>query len=428
MVDIVCSDKEIEKLIKKLCDLVTKNNGFVHNELRISCANGDLKIEAPKEINDGAAIITLPKECLLPHSRFELGLNGDDLVIKSHEKDKLTKGQVEMMSVLLEIYNKTGKIKDIKASGTMSLLRTDPELLDRILQGRDKAKLPFLEKMKNYSVEEFFLNSFIKTRVLGFKESIESEEEQPQYERLQVLMPVIDFLNHHPLANGFMTRFSESSAVKRSIETLENEGVAVVKCCPFEGLDECYVNYGNYDAMDTFLHYNYVERNAIAVRSVPMEISLPGLCTLNIGSDIARIKANKLPDQIKDLAFYMPGIQVDKELSIVSLTSVFIPQPRAPRAMRRILGAALSQLGTSLSEQEMSEYVFEAEAHIISKNIQFFQGLIEYLEAYNFKPEIKIIYDNALDMAATQVDKIQNYPFYQPAMERYAGMPGKKIA
>src|SRR5690606_28822123 len=81
-------------------------------------------------------ILILPKEALLPVEKFRLGLEGNDIVIKSHDKD-LSKGQVEMMETMTALYNLTGKIADIKKTATLGLYYKDRPLFDLLLEGRD---------------------------------------------------------------------------------------------------------------------------------------------------------------------------------------------------------------------------------------------------------------------------------------------------
>jgi len=428
MVKFACDDKDIEKALRRLHKLVVANGGLVYDGLTIGCEKGSFKITCDKKKAAGERIMVLPKQCLLPVDKFSLGLKGDTIIIKSHDKD-LTKGQVAMMEAMMELYNLTGKIKQQKKTSTFSLYYKDRELFDLVMKSHNRQGMPFLEKMITSDKKNFYLESFIKTRVLGFREGekevggtkkksaakaapvpVEGEK------RVHVLMPLIDFLNHHPQANGFFTSFKSGKApLANQTEKSGSDGVAVVKCCPFEGSDECYVNYGPYDAADTFIHYNYVDRHAPFVRSVPMQIRIPGMGTIIIRALNGRPEHKKLPDHVKDLRFFLPGITADKAKKTVSLSTLLIPQKSAPRALRRVLTLAINQAGLAQTNDQLRKAVLYAEKRIIAENLRYYKELSVYLDLYRPAADIKLIAENAKELAQTQLEKIRNYPFFAEA-------------
>ncbi|GEM_PF-1249853 len=433
MVKFVCDNKDIEKALRRLHKQVVANGGLVYDGLTIGCHKGSFKITCDDKAAAGDRILVLPKNCLLPLDKFTLGLKGNNIVIKAHDKS-LSKGQVAMMETMMELYNLTHKVRDQKKIATFSLYYEDRELFDLILKSHNRQGIPFLEKMITTDRKLFYLESFLKTRVLGFKEVQKNPAEKGSKKkavpvpvkgepakgekRVQVLMPIIDFLNHHPTATGFFTSFkTEKGPLDSDDAAYEGggDGVAVVKCCPFEGSDEVYVNYGPYDAADTLIHYNYVEKNTAFVRSVPMQIKIPGVCTLLIKAVSGRANFKKLPDKIKDLKFFVPSIKADRARGTAELSALFIPQENAPRALRRVLALAINQAVTLKNDQQLMEAVRYAEKRVIAENLRYYSELSVYLNLYEPTPATRLIAENAKEMARTQLEKIRNYPFFDEA-------------
>lgn len=422
MVAFHSDNPDIEKHLRLLHRQVTENGGFVHDRLTIGCESGNFRIIATEDVPGGEKILFLPKACLLPHEKFDLALQGDDIVIKAHKKG-VTKAQAAMMETMMTLYNLSGKIAAHRQTSSLGLIYKNEALKEEFMKGRNKEAMPF-QKEAALPPEEFLLKSFFKTRVLGFRDKQQGKNDADDTASksakgggaLQVLMPIIDFINHHPQAAGFLTRIKEPAKKKgESAGRAGGRGVSVLKSCPVAGSDECFVSYGPYDAMDTFLNYNYVEKNAPFVRSIPLVIKLPGLGTIHIKSVATPPKHKNLADHLKDLAFFLPPIGVDKDRKVAVLGFLYIPQERAPRALRRVLREVLRQLAPGLGEADIADYIQMAEKRIITENLEYFTALEHYLSTIKTAPESELVLKNALDMARTQQHKIHNYPFFAEA-------------
>lgn len=413
MVKFVSDNKEIEKGLRRLYKQVVANGGLVYDGLTIGCEKGSFKITCDAGKPEGERILVLPKECLLPVDKFRLALKGNAMVIEGHDKD-LTRGQVAMMKTMIELYNLTGKIQQQKKTSTLSLFYRDRELFDLIMKSFSRQGVPFLEKMITTKERDFYLDSFFKSRVLGFREAPAAGGKGGE-RRVKMLMPIVDFINHHPNVAGFATSFKTENGLREIVEDAEEtsggDGVAVVKSCPVDGSDECFVSYGPYDAADLFIHYNYVETQTNFVRSVPMLIKTPNGGTIKILSTSTR-PVKKLPDPVKDLKFFVPQMKVEKDKALVTLSFLLIPQAPAPRALRRVLRMAVNQAGMARNDEQAIEAVRFAERRVIEENLRHYKELAVYLELYEPKPSLKLIVQNARDMARAQLEKIRAYPFF----------------
>ncbi len=441
MTTFICDDPEVESLLQTMRQQVVDNGGFIHDDLVFECQNGDLKVRVPDSVPGGERIMMLPKICLLPHGKFKLGLKDDAIVIESHDAD-ISDLQVSLMNTMIAVYNRTGKVAASRNGSTMALYYNEPDLFERLADGRNKSEMAFIQNLPETETDDFALNVFIKTRVLGYKEVLDDGRtgdeggedddraqavKEPPFARTQVLMPMIDFLNHHPAAGGFLVRSDYDDIAEpeapRHPALPDEDGIAVVNSCPVDGSDECFVCYGTYDALDTLLHYNYVEQYAGYMRSVPLTVSLPGYCKIVIRAAAARPRFTKLPDQLRDLVFFLPAMTPDAGKKTITLSHLLIPQARAPRALRRVLGAAMSRLGLSIPNDEMLAQVKIAEAKIVEANLRFYEELGGYLDQHPLSPDYELIAENIRLVIETQLRNLRAYPFYEEA-RRHAGSDG----
>ncbi len=438
MVQFACDDKETEKLLRKLYKQVTRNGGIVHDKITIGCKDGDLKLTIDPSVEARQQILVLPVECLLPVDKFKLGLKGNKIIIKSHDDD-LPKAQVEMMETMMALYNATGKIAGQKKTVTMGLYYKDKALLDALEKVRDTGTFPYADQIEKLSVQKLALDSFIKSRVLGFKQAVIEEAKnsktgQPgaKFVRNKVIMPIIDFLNHHPQAIGFLTQFAGASAPGTELapeEQYNEDGIAVVKLCPVAGSNECYVQYGPYDAVDALINYNYADRESTFVRSMPVRVKLPdGAGTLVICSSASAtlLDKEKLPEGVQDLRFFIPPIAADTNKKIVRLRHLFVPQERAPRALRRVLGLAINMMGGNHSPAKVMDLVIYAEKKIIQENYKYYQKLSKLAEKHEPSAAMEMVVRNVRDVAKIQIENIERYPFFGDAMAKDIAAKPKK--
>ena len=94
---------------------------------------------------------------------------------------------------------------------------------------------------------------------------------------------------------------------------------------------ECYVVYGLYDTLDTFLSYGFPDINAPYVRSIPMEIQIACYGALNIRSLIGARNEHELPKQITDLRRYMP-LPAKQPNGDLDISHLMIPIHAAPHS------------------------------------------------------------------------------------------------
>jgi hypothetical protein len=393
MVSIVSDDRDIERSLKKNV-MLAESAGTVLNEgLVIKCLEGALSVEAPA-VNVGEILIRLPLECLLPVELFQLSVAGDEIVIRSHEA-ALSDQCVGLMEALLELYNLAGKLARHRRNSPWTLAASHPELLPHIAQRLPADLSLMFDKFRNSAdVDELMVESFLHSRTFNYREN----EKLPPF---PVLMPIIDFLNHH--LQGSPVQLEENP---------ENDGfLTVAKSVPVAGAgDECFAFYGLNDRFDTWMSYGFIDDTAPFVRSVPMQIELPQLGMLKLANFIKIRARDGLPQRVRDLHLFIPEL-LTKIGNCMEVTSLLIPPPQIPEALRRALAFLIDEMAPAHPRQR--ELVKYAEAQIVAANRTYYANLLAVLQSLTLRnPGQTPIRENFIRMCELQLARIQDYARY----------------
>jgi len=386
MVSFKCDDKDVERCLKKLERQIVCAGGWLHDDVTICSQNGNLSIETslPSESKD--VIIHLSAECLLPVEQVQLSLSGDELCLADN-KSNLPAEQMQIFETHIELFNLTGKISDYKKNSIWVNFAHSPEMLERLVS---KGKIQQYNAASSKNIEEFLINDFINTRIISI-------EIAPNI-RQKFMMPFIDCVNNNPDATGF-----NIGRDKTGYSTVE-----IRNSRPVTKSQECFVNYGYYDAYCTYRSYGYVEQNPPFIRSIPIIIQLADIGAINIKAQANIQIKEKLPSELSGLELFMPSITPRPQVTEIS--HLIIPRPHAPHALRRILVHLIRTLSTSfLTDKDITNYVKKAEADVVSLNIKFYTDLQEYLENCDKESFEKHIIDMTEKMIQVQLSMLNEY-------------------
>jgi hypothetical protein len=351
MVSVVADNPLIQRSLLRIVALAEAAGAEFHRDLVVKCIDGTLSIEAPPD-SAGSILIRLPWDCLVPIPPFEIAVAGDEFTIASYDTG-ITGTCVAMMEAMLELYNLTHKLAEHRRTSAWCLVASHPELLSNVMTGRQPRLRDAVASGNRGELEQ---KSFFGARVFGYTET-------PGASIFPVLLPILDAMNHHAQGERFhYDAPSEHGQVLR---------IARSKPLPEMG-NECFANYGNHDCYDTWMSYGFVEEAPGFLRSRAMQIDLPGLGTIH-STDVvgARAKA-ALPPPVRDLHFYIPKLLLKREREI-EISSVIVPGPRAPRALRRVLSLLIAELSPGRSVPR--DLVLHAERQIIEGNREYYRTL-----------------------------------------------------
>jgi len=378
---IITDNPELERHLSRMHDLIVSNGGFVHEEFVMDARNGDLRGKAPQSLPEGDLLISVPDPLLLPIDGFGLHLNGDEVCLGTPAAE-ITPLQIELMEAMAAIYNLSGKIQQHRKTSPTRIYLERPDVYERIVLGQQ------LKSRSDNQDEEFVLSDFIGTRKFGMK--TEGKEDA----RHSVLMPLIDFLNHHQGASGFV---------------LKDDALMVYRRSPIEGSDECFVSYARMDAQIAYVNYGFVDLAATYALSVPLKITLPGVVDIQVNRAPGAVRKRPIPPALKNIQRFVPRIIIDVEKKTVALSSLSIPDAKAPRALRRILMSFLVNFVRSLPPDQVQNLLIEAERQILDANRTYYKELIAYVSALDLPDELQQIVNEAAVMARHQLGIIDAY-------------------
>jgi len=371
-----CQNREVEKVLNRLYKLCLAEGAYFHPEMKIFEENASLKVMAPAPAGKDK-LMQVPVTCMGAVADFDLRVEGNHLAIHGHVKG-LPKSQVESFELLITIYNLCDKLKDHKKSSPWFALSEHLELLDFLLTAKIGAKkiedYKQLYREKNW--DQLLLRSFIGTR--GFNLRNDSHKEGHQ-----VLLAMIDFINHHSAASGFRTKLIVPAGETAGAARLQRQFVKV-NCSQPEAdsaandLNECFVSYCRLDPLDSLLNYGFIDTSSRFCKSVAMEVDLlPGL-RLQIdgwgGKNQAKI--TDLQPGLQKLYAFMPAI-ISTDNQLIRLNHLPLPTQDFPFPPRFILPVLIKNHTRSYSNKQIIDSVIQAEAEIFARNRQFYQQLRE---------------------------------------------------
>ncbi len=407
MAQFIASTSEIEELLMRLHDLVQSGGGMVHEAARLCEREGAFTIEAPATVGARQPLIEVPGNLLLPPAWFGLSLAGDELQIGTVD-DRASPLQSELMETLVALYNATGKVKHHRATSTYSIYRTDFELF---------SKIAFPEQIRARETEpgeDGLLRDFLRTRVLAVPQSVLGNvEEGAASQPIDVLMPIIDFLNHHPRAGGYNMLGGKLVAVRGH---------------PVDGNDECFICYARHDAQSLLFTYGYLHRGLPFAFSTPMTLKVETVeaakGTLAIFRSGAGMRAANIPAAFRDDGWILPAVSGNASENLIQLgylpISPAIPQlGEGPVPLtRRFLDFVVSAfLGEGAPASDIARESARLEREILAANIEHYEALKQILATRDRAPEAALAFDTVASMIDMQLGILKTYSATHIRME-----------
>ncbi len=392
---------EIEKELKNLVSLVEKGGGGFHSDLVIRTKDGGLSIETKAPLEGGKEIIRLSRDVLLPLEQFEVTVKDDEFTASFPKGSPLSDLQKKLVDSMMTLYTLTNKAR-LHREGCFFLMMADhQDILARIQEarmfgGRALTYMDEIKKgLKGKELDDFVAATFLKTRQLGY-------EDKEKTASMTILMPVVDFLNHHWMGSSF--------GVGKGVRPGD---LAVANSQPVENSLECFAFYNIMDSLDSLIQYDFIDEFAPVVRSVAIDLEVPGSGVVKINNMPGVMYKKKLAKNISDLRRFMPHINKEKpDSKEVKASHLLIPSYRSPLAMRRILAVLLGTLGVADQNPDfLASWVNEAEHKVIEANKAYYQSLLKDVQEKAKKNGSDPALDSIKSLAEIQLSKLSNYKF-----------------
>jgi len=349
----VGADPTLKDALEDFEKLVVAAGGDIHPALRVHHERGSFSFHSDLDPGTEEKLISLPESALLPLKWIKIGLKGDDLVVQGTAPE-FNSDKCPLLEGLMTILNLTQKIKTHRERFPWIVFGKDQALVKTLLDGRPD--LTFSREIEDNLTaglnEDWVIQSFLMTRTL--------EPERGS----KFLMPFVDFGNHHFRAHPF----------GKSEEKKGDPSVVVQNSKPNPTSTECFIRYGNFDAMDLYLSFGYPDSSAPFVRSIPVTLDFGNFGSIKINTIPTDEVQGPLPPGLQNLRFYFPKI-IDYGPGFLNLSHMYIPGPNAPRALVRVLEALIKTLSPSIDVASLKRLVGESERKILEKNKAYYQAL-----------------------------------------------------
>jgi len=400
---IVKSDNNtVKMMLFQLEKLLVENGAWFHPNLALRCKDNTISVEMAGPCPAEETIIKIPDDLLVPSEPLNISIEGDKFIL-TPDKSKLSKTQLEIATLMFGIYNATNRINSYKACNPWVCFKETPYLMNRLSKTRTENEIQqprddFLNGLPNaLSMEEFILYDFIGSRVIGH---IKENDDQ----MVQKIMPIVDYFLHDYRGQTYMFAKEKSTEQDRQDDS---SFLKIINIQPFPASPTCYVSYGTYDAVDIFMNYGFINKEAVFLYSIPMEIKIPGTDGLIVNS-IPYVRKGKVSKPFADIKQFVPSItrSTDNKALVLSCLAITIP-PRG-NALRRILRATIRTLGGEhISKEFILEQTLIAEKFIIEENIGFYEALLEDIE--NDKETPVHLKDRVYKVVYAQLNKLYKY-------------------
>lgn len=382
-----CDHPELTKALARLGTDVSKSGAYFSDKLVLRTLDGDLSFTTSGSAGEPELLMSIPEKAFIPYEGVEFKLNRNNLEIASGSEN-LSSANRERLETILTIYNLTNKIEKYKESSPRVAFKDDPEFLKRLVEGRAGTKIAenTLEILTADDPERVIINSFLKTRNFAFGDT------------KQIIIPFIDFTNHHTRARPF----------SRTKDKAGNFVMGLNNSQPIKGGNQCFARYGNWDSYETYLMFGFSMDTAGFVRSIPLEIPIEGLGSIKVNARIIGKHLGTLPPEMDDLKNFFPRVY-KKTTEEVEVSSLFIPNAAKPLALKRILSLLIRQMAPNVATEVLQNYIALAEFSLITQNQEFYKSLLAFFEENREKYKSTPAFREAVKMVKTQTREIEEY-------------------
>ena len=369
-------DKHIKSLIERCEKRITEAGGFINERLKVRYERGEMTLSLPISVEEGAPLIFVPEAVMPVVEQFNIALVEGGLNATKKTEVELDEGvqpasdlQVEMMSTMMEMYSAAGKIRSYSQFSPQLSFGAYPQLLEVLNRSRTAP----LRKAEGQSEEDWVVQVFLGSRAYG-----------GFGDKLDRLMPLIDFADHHVAAPGFTQCPSEEFAGSGVAITAAENGIRP-DC-------QCLVSYGFLDRMEAYLNYGFADRSPGFVRSVPVDVELPDGGLLHIAArPISGTGIGPESFQFSDpkMQFFASKCRFmqESERNAIEIGFALIPDAQHTVYLSQSLAFHLKNYESHFGCDEHSicnpETVRRAENAVIDANTRYYKELLKSAKAAN---------------------------------------------
>lgn len=366
MVHLFTDDTLVESKLHDLINLTKQNGASFHNEIEIISKNGEMRIDSRLGRSNSEPLIYLPDSCLPRIDDFDVGLDGNDLTFKPRS-NKVNNLHAELFGMILELFNLTGKIETHRKTFPWLVFANSVNILECLHKGRSVSD-KYYDYFKSGDLDRLTIETFLGARYVN-------HPYQGGHGIKSALMPIIDCLNHHSFAKGYL---------HGSPNPMIEKGLLVRNSKPLDNSDECFVRYNKADSLSAYMSYGFVDSSAVMMRSIPLTLDLSEAGIIYVHTYTFPMNAEHIPPVFEDIKYFFPTVRRTgkKELQVSHL---MIPPDNAARSLRRILEFLVMTLSPELLKKELKRLVRKCEMQILNENFNYYDRLQDLLNTQRNK-------------------------------------------
>lgn len=341
-----------------LCRLLLDNGAWLHRELVIHAEGGDLSLRSARPDAGRASYLRVPVQLMPALQDFTLHTDQDRQLHAVPARNGIDPLQQQMMQLMLELYNQTGKLAQWEASYPGLAWQGQDALMQHLFSARPGNGCQVFHAAAAQEKVEFALpHSFMGSRKFLLRRQYTGRAED-----VHVLLPLVDCLNHHSLAEGFHLHDAPQPTVMRILTR------------PLGEQGELFVSYNLFDAVDTLLNYGFVDNQTPFFYSAPCSVQV-GQYSLEVQSR-RPLEAPVRHPRLRALGHRSPGVEIGGAQSL-NVSGLVIPDAENIDQLR-LAAAAIGEIsGLVKSHKDMEIFVRGFEAKVIEYNSQWWQTLRE---------------------------------------------------
>jgi hypothetical protein len=296
-------DKLVTECIEEMARLVVERGGMIHPAVCIEEQDGDIRVICRDLQAAGQQMFRVPNTLLVPIDDIEWTDSQDELELRQ-EPSHLSADQRRMLDLFMMLYNATGKMAEMKTKATRVVLR-DSDFAAQIATvthvNPNVAREP-ISAAEALMRTRFYANS----------------KAPGDLAKARVLMPLVDFANHH-----------HAGALFRQ----DAQSLSVDIAHPAQS-DECFYSYAAFlDPLANALAHGFVDYNSPFGCSVPVKIDIAGFGRFEIAGKRA------LPSYTLDL----PKVELAENGMTVSHLTGDVRKPHHFHKTLRLITSAFAK-------------------------------------------------------------------------------------
>lgn len=358
---------EVGEILQSLGQRIREHGAQFASGFYVRARGGELTLASDGPAERTSRLVAVPYTAMPDTRSFRVRLDGERFAAEDRlDGPPATDLHRAVFHDMIALYNAAGKPDQWARQTPWLTLWHDPDVVEHLVNAQAyKTQIPLLNKYRAGDRDGVLVDSFLKSRTFNLTQASDATRDGTA----QVVMPFIDFLNHHFLARGF-----QHGRLDGDVGTL-----FTFQDRPVEGSDECFVRYNVLDMHTAFIGYGFLDGSASFTVSQPTTIELEADLRLDVRRQTGKGFPKKLPSKLRELQIYMPKVTASQNSDDVTLSRLMIPGANAPQALRRVLNTVIRQRRADWPEHRIDGAVRAAEAQLLDANHRYFDRLAELL-------------------------------------------------